>query len=63
MVFYGALDYKVKQVEEGGEVKEVKEKIDEVPTMEFHVRDRLGWVEPLEGAEQNRTKPGVAATE
>lgn len=58
-MFYSALDYKVKRVEEGGEVKEVREKIDEVPTTEFHVRDRLGWVEPLEGAKQIRTKPGA----
>ena len=45
-------------IRQGEEGVEVKEKIEDPPAMEFHVRDRLKWVRALEGAEQFWTKPG-----
>ncbi|KAL5523615.1 hypothetical protein ACEPAG_7788 [Sanghuangporus baumii] len=54
-VFYSALDYKVQDADGQGHVKE---KIEDPPALEFHVKDRLKWVQPLEGAAQFWTKPG-----
>ncbi|KAL5485369.1 PDH1 [Sanghuangporus weigelae] len=54
-VFYSALDYKVRGADSGEE--QVKEKIEDPPALEFHVKDRLKWVQPLEGAAQFWTKP------
>lgn len=55
-VYYGAIDWRVIKNEDG---TEVKEKVEEPPTIEFHVRDKLHWVTPIEGAEQVHTKPGA----
>lgn len=60
-LYYGAVDYRIRRVEgEGGEVKEVKEKVEETPTVEYHYWDRLPWVAPLEGAELQGVAPNLA---
>lgn len=53
-VFYSAVDWRVTKNEDGGEVKE---KFEVPPAIEFHVRDKLPWVELIKGAGQFHTKP------
>ena len=53
-VFYSAVDWRVTKNEDGDEVKE---KFEVPPAIEFHVRDKLPWVELIKGAGQFHTKP------